>query len=217
MLAMGFCQELARPAPPTTTDNIQGEQKISSIGNIEESPQRLDVETGRSQHHAHPDLERRVVKKLDLTVVPLVSALCLSSGAFHLGGSSTDSCKDLLAFLDRSNIGYALFCCGFLTACPFPVLADLGNATRNARIAGMTEDLNLDKTADRYQWLLNIFYISYIVFEFQALMWKIIRPNRWAAFVVFGWGVAATLQAATHNWESEMVCRWFLGNLLFYT
>ncbi|KAL8872800.1 MAG: hypothetical protein Q9174_001631 [Haloplaca sp. 1 TL-2023] len=75
----------------------------------------------------------------------------------------------------------------------------------------MTEDLGLDKPADRYQWLLNIFYISYIVFEFQALMWKIVRPNRWAAFVVFGWGIAASLQAATHNWESEMVCRWFLG------
>lgn len=79
----------------------------------------------------------------------------------------------------------------------------------NARIAGMEEDLELH--GQRYQWLLNIFYISYIVFEFQALMWKILPPNIWAAFVVFGWGIAATLQSTTKVWATEMVCRWFLG------
>jgi hypothetical protein len=49
----------------------------------------------------------------------------------------------------------------------------------------MTEDLNL--TGNRYSWLLTIFYISYTVFEFQALMWKIVKPHQWAAFVVFSW------------------------------
>jgi hypothetical protein len=34
-------------------------------------------------------------------------------------------------------------------------------ARRNARIAGMTKDLDL--TGDRYDWLLTIFYISYIL------------------------------------------------------
>jgi len=46
----------------------------------------------------------------------------------------------LLAFLDRSNIG-------------------------NARIAGMDKALGL--TSDKYTWLLTIFYISYILFQFQ--------------------------------------------------
>ncbi|KAL8675040.1 MAG: hypothetical protein Q9168_000523 [Polycauliona sp. 1 TL-2023] len=73
----------------------------------------------------------------------------------------------------------------------------------------MEDDLDLH--GNRYQWLLNIFYISYIVFEFCALMWKIVPPNIWAAFVVFGWGVAATLQASTQTWATEMVCRFFLG------
>lgn len=49
----------------------------------------------------------------------------------------------------------------------------------------MEEDLAL--TDKRYSWLLTIFYISYTVFEFQALMWKIIKPHQWAAFVVFSW------------------------------
>lgn len=51
----------------------------------------------------------------------------------------------------------------------------------------MEEDLNLD--SQQYSWLLTIFYISYTVFEFQALMWKIVKPHRWAAFVVFSWYV----------------------------
>ncbi|KAJ5949214.1 hypothetical protein N7454_000798 [Penicillium verhagenii] len=113
-----------------------------------------------------PELERRVVRKLDLRVPTLM-------GFFYL-----------LAFLDRSNIG-------------------------NAKIAGMTEDLNL--TGNRYAWLLTIFYISYTVFEFQALMWKIVKPHQWAAFVVFSWGLVASCQAATQNWQGMMALRFLMG------
>lgn len=74
----------------------------------------------------------------------------------------------------------------------------------------MEEDLDLGRS-NRYQWLLNIFYIAYIVFEFQALMWKIISPNIWATIVIFGWGLVATLQASAQKWASMMACRWFLG------
>ncbi|CAO1597323.1 hypothetical protein XANCAGTX0491_001137 [Xanthoria calcicola] len=161
---MGFWKRAEKPAPPTTLDHVAWDQR--------ELPEKELEKEGQSKgevqrpHHVSSELERRVVRKLDLGVVPLVSALYL------------------LAFLDRSNIG-------------------------NARIAGMREDLDLH--GNRYQWLLNIFYIAYIIFEVFALMWKILPPNIWAAFVVFGWGVAATLQAATQVWETEMVCRFFLG------
>jgi sugar phosphate permease len=90
----------------------------------------------------------------------------------------------LLAFLDRSNIG-------------------------NARIAGMEEDLNL--TSDKYDWLLTIFYISYILFEFQAIMWKLVPPHMWAAFAVFGWGLVSSVQAGAHSWEAMMALRFFMG------
>ena len=36
----------------------------------------------------------------------------------------------------------------------------------------MEEDLEL--TGNRYEWLLTIFYIAYILFEPQVLMWKIL-------------------------------------------
>lgn len=90
----------------------------------------------------------------------------------------------LLAYLDRSNIG-------------------------NAKIAGMAADL--DMTGDDYAWLLTIFYISYICFEFFALMWKLVPPHMWAAFVVLGWGIAATAQAGATSWRAMMAARFFLG------
>jgi sugar phosphate permease len=90
----------------------------------------------------------------------------------------------LLAFLDRSNIG-------------------------NARIAGMEDDLHL--TSSDYDWLLTVFYISYITFTFLAIMWKVVPPHRWAAFCVLGWGVVSTAQAATHNWGGMMALRFLMG------
>ncbi|KAL8899131.1 MAG: hypothetical protein Q9192_001734 [Flavoplaca navasiana] len=76
----------------------------------------------------------------------------------------------------------------------------------------MEEDLDLH--GNRYQWLLNIAYIAYIVFEFFALMWKILPPNVWAAFVVFGWGISATLQSTAQAWATAMVCRFFMGGFI---
>lgn len=73
----------------------------------------------------------------------------------------------------------------------------------------MTEDLNLH--GNRYQWLLTIFYITYILFAFQVLMWKIVPPHLWGSFIAIAWGLVATLQAATTSWAGEMVCRFFLG------
>ncbi|KAI2634219.1 MFS general substrate transporter [Hypomontagnella submonticulosa] len=90
----------------------------------------------------------------------------------------------MLAFLDRSNIG-------------------------NARIAGLATDLDVNSV--RYQWLLNMFYITYVVFEFGVLMWKIFPPHIVGAIVVFGWGLIATVQSGTHTWGGMMALRFFLG------
>ena len=128
---------------------------VSPAGHAQVPNQAIDTE-----------IEKRVIRKLDRTVVPLVMVLYL------------------LAFLDRSNIG-------------------------NARIAGMDKDLKL--TSDRYDWLLTIFYISYITFQWQALMWKLIPPHIWCAFCVFGWGLVSTVQAGIHTWRAEMALRFFMG------
>ncbi|KAI0129452.1 MFS transporter-like protein [Xylariales sp. AK1849] len=113
-----------------------------------------------------PILEKRVVRKIDRVLIPLLST------------------ADLVAFLDRSNIG-------------------------NAETAGMSKDLGFDDA--QYQWLLTIFYIPYIIFEWLALMWKAVPPHIWAGCCVLVWGVASTLQAAAFNWQGLMACRFFLA------
>jgi len=113
-----------------------------------------------------PATQRRVVRKLDFNLMPIVMTMYL------------------LSSLDRGNIG-------------------------NANTAGMSKDLN--ESDAQYQWLLTIFYIPYILFEWMALMWKLVPPHIWAFCTVFTWGIAATLQAAAFNWAGMMVCRTFLA------
>ncbi|KFY73645.1 hypothetical protein V499_06297 [Pseudogymnoascus sp. VKM F-103] len=116
--------------------------------------------------HLKPEIQKQLVRKIDMNLMPLV--LCLY----------------LLAFLDRSNIG-------------------------NAQTAGMGKSLGLSD--GEYQWLLTIFYIPYITFEWLALMWKLIPPHIWAFITVLTWGLASSLQAAAFNWSGMMVCRFFLA------
>ena len=108
--------------------------------------------------------EAHVRRKLDRHLMPLFFVLCEQDCIYRsrtlLPRGSLTSSLDMLAFLDRSNIG-------------------------NAVIAGMTRDLHL--VGDRYEWLLTIFYITYVVFEFSLLFWKIFPPHRVAAVVVFCW------------------------------
>jgi len=93
----------------------------------------------------------------------------------------------------------------------------------------MSQDLNL--IGDRYDWLLTIFYIPYIIFEFLGIMWKIVPPHIWATIVVFTWygpklstpspscnanrygirGLVATLQSVTQSWGGEMALRFLMG------
>lgn len=89
-----------------------------------------------------------------------------------------------MSFLDRSNIG-------------------------NAKIAGMVKDLSL--TGNRYSNLLTVFYVAYIVFQFQILGWKRFKPHIFGAYAAFAWGTIATCQAATQTYGGEIVLRFFLG------
>lgn len=117
-------------------------------------------------HYIDPAMERRVVRKIDMRLIPLVTAMYL------------------LSFLDRSNIG-------------------------NAKIAGMSKDLKLK--GNQYENLLTVFYVSYIVFEFQIMGWKRFKPHYFGAYACFGWGVIATCQAATQSYGGEIALRFLLG------
>jgi MFS family permease len=90
----------------------------------------------------------------------------------------------LLSYLDRGNIG-------------------------NANTAGMSKDLGMSD--DQYRWVLSIFYMSYIVFQFMTLLWKVFSPRYYVPCVVIGWGIISTCTAAVTNWGGLMALRFLLG------
>jgi hypothetical protein len=115
---------------------------LARNGDVEKDGSTDLKESNNATVRIDPAMEKRVVRKIDMRVTPLVTFLFL------------------LSFLDRSNIG-------------------------NARIAGMEDDLDL--VGDRYDWLLTIFYISYIIFQFQGFMWKVLPPHTWACIITLAW------------------------------
>jgi hypothetical protein len=87
---MGFLSHFEKPVPSTTDDpaatstaaHLETEKAdVSPVEDGNESP------NAATAHHVTPEVERRLVRKLDKRLVPLVMVLYL------------------LAYLDRSNIG----------------------------------------------------------------------------------------------------------------
>ncbi|RDW78654.1 putative MFS transporter [Aspergillus mulundensis] len=90
----------------------------------------------------------------------------------------------LLSFLDRSNIG-------------------------NAKIAGLTEDLNL--SSSQYEWLLTAFYITYILFEWMTLLYRVFPAHVYISLCVCGWGLVASFQSLATSFEAMIFLRAVLG------
>lgn len=83
--------------------------------------------------------------------------------------------------------------------------ADIGNA----KIAGLSEDLSLSSW--QYEWLLRAFYITYILFEWMTLLYRVIPPHIYIALCVASWGLVASLQSIAPSFASLLILRAFLG------
>lgn len=153
----------AAPEAPTAIDLAERDPEKPVAENLE---QVVSGDEHLGHHVVDAAMEKRVVRKMDRHLVPLVMALYL------------------LSFLDRSNIG-------------------------NAKIAGMSEDLELK--GNRYSWLLTIFYIGYVLGQFQIIFWKQLPPHIFGTYAIFAWGILATCQAAVQSWGGEMALRFLLG------
>ncbi|KAL4780643.1 major facilitator superfamily domain-containing protein [Aspergillus varians] len=90
----------------------------------------------------------------------------------------------LLSFLDRSNIG-------------------------NAKIAGLADDLNL--SSSQYEWLLTAFYITYILFEWMTLLYRVFPAHVYISLCVFGWGLVASFQSLATSFGVMVSLRAVLG------
>ncbi|CAL1702611.1 unnamed protein product [Somion occarium] len=97
----------------------------------------------------------------------------------------------LLCFLDRSNIGNARL---------------LNSATGDslAQVTQMSEQ--------QYLIALMIFLISYTIFETPSnYMLKKLRPSRWLAFLMLGWGAMTMILGAVNNFGGVVAVRFILG------
>ncbi|CAN6607643.1 high-affinity nicotinic acid transporter [Trichomonascus vanleenenianus] len=90
----------------------------------------------------------------------------------------------LLSYLDRGNIG-------------------------NANTAGMSADTGMSDS--QYEWLLTVFYITYITFQWLTLMWKVFPPRWYVPFMVISWGIISACNGAAQNWAGFMVLRSLMG------
>ncbi|KAL4801113.1 major facilitator superfamily domain-containing protein [Aspergillus venezuelensis] len=90
----------------------------------------------------------------------------------------------LLSFLDRSNIG-------------------------NAKIAGLMEDLKL--SSSQYEWLLTTFYITYILFEWMTLLYRVFPAHVYISLCVCGWGLVASFQSLASSFGAMVFLRAVLG------
>jgi len=89
----------------------------------------------------------------------------------------------------------------------FPSLnaSDIGNA----KIAGLDSDLQL--SSSQYEWLLTVFYITYIGFQWMTLLYRVIPAHVYIAVCVTSWGLIASLQSVAGSFTSMLILRGLLG------
>ncbi|KAH8593025.1 putative vitamin H transporter [Bisporella sp. PMI_857] len=91
----------------------------------------------------------------------------------------------ILNYIDRTNIG-------------------------NARIAGMDVDLKLD--AQRYAWVLSIFFFGYLICEVPSnMILSRTRPSIFLPSIMLTWGALSAVMATAPNYSSMLAFRFILG------
>lgn len=73
----------------------------------------------------------------------------------------------------------------------------------------MSKDLSL--SSSQYEWLLRAFYITYILFEWMTLLYRVIPPHMYIAICVASWGLVASLQSVAPSYACLLILRAFLG------
>ncbi|RAO68140.1 uncharacterized protein BHQ10_004152 [Talaromyces amestolkiae] len=70
----------------------------------------------------------------------------------------------------------------------------------------------LHMTADQYNWVQSIYYISYIIFETPSnLILKRMGPHLWQSRIFFTWGIIVACHAAIQNKAAYYTVRFLLG------
>ncbi|KAL8736245.1 MAG: hypothetical protein Q9166_000400 [cf. Caloplaca sp. 2 TL-2023] len=145
-----------------------------------------DGDSDRELEPVDPYLEKEVLRKCDLNVLPVLSVLYL------------------FAFLDRINIGNVNRL--FFDAIRSHWLTDY----TYARIQGLEKDLKM--SGHGYNNALQVFFIPYILFEIPSnILMRKIFPSTWISGIVVSWGIIIVCQGVTQSFAGLIICRTLLG------
>jgi hypothetical protein len=128
----------------------------------------------------------RVLRKVDMRLVPMLALLYL------------------VAFIDRSNSKFNILRMRTTLANLFEV--------GNAKIAGMTKDLDMPANTLKYNTAVTIFFVPYTLLEVPSnIILKKMRPSYWMAILMFAWGTVMTLMGVVTSYGGLLAARFFLG------
>jgi hypothetical protein len=82
----------------------------------------------------------------------------------------------------------------------------------NAKIAGMTKDLDMPANTLKYNTAVTIFFVPYTLLEVPSnIILKKMRPSYWMAILMFAWGTVMTLMGVVTSYGGLLAARFFLG------
>ncbi|KAJ5939569.1 hypothetical protein N7466_002703 [Penicillium verhagenii] len=141
--------------------------KDETIQDVESENNHVAVGQFETRFQFSPEAERRLVRKIDLTILPIM--------AFAY----------MMAFLDKQTLNYSA-------------------------LMGLQEDLHLVGT--QYSWTSSIFYFGYLIFCYPASLLMVKFPlGKYLAVNFMLWAIILACHAATKNFATFMVTRFFLG------
>lgn len=155
-----------------STGITANESKAKDNTMIDEKIVNYESESVAEQHEdlsLDPKLEAKLLRKLDLTLMPLFGMMFFFS------------------YLDRANIG-------------------------NAKVAGMTEDLNMSES--QFSTASSILYATYITVQIPGvLLMRRFRPNLYLGTMMFIWGMVTVFTVFVQGFGGLCAVRVILGVL----
>jgi hypothetical protein len=102
---MGSFSKFEETVCPTDEDSAAAETAAHLGTGKREPGDESGIETTRhgSEPHVTPEMEKRLLRKLDRRLIPHIMFLCMRT--LSLNAAPTLISSDMLSYLDRSNIG----------------------------------------------------------------------------------------------------------------
>lgn len=148
-------------------DSFGDEKKIEDIA---DKSSNSDAELGATDIQYDDKEAARVLAKVDHRLVPILALLYL------------------IAFIDRSN-SMCILSHSTMSAGDGANISIL--TVGNAKIAGMTDDLNMHGL--QYNTAVTLFFVPYTLLEVPSnIILKMMKPSYWMAILMFSWGLVST-------------------------